>query len=306
MKKIRIILTLVLVLSMSFALAGCGKDEPSTVKAEGTKVEETKVEEKVETVKEDVKEMETEAALSGEVTISGSTSVEKIGLALAEEFMALYPEVEVTYEAIGSSAGVKNANEGVTMIGTASRAIKEKEQAWGMTENVLAFDGIAVAVNPANGAKEITMDQLAGIFKGEITNWSVIGGADESIVVVSREDGSGTRGAFEEIVDFEGALSVEAIIAEGNGNVQTTVAGNEFAIGYISFSTMDDTIKALNVEGAIATTDNVLNGTYPVSRPFNMVFHEANMTEASTAFVEFVLSAEGQVIVSDKGGIPVK
>jgi len=288
MKKI---LGLLLILSMVIGTVGCTKATP--------KVTETK--------KEAVKTEEKESAeLSGKVTISGSTSVEKIGLALAEEFMAMNPKVEVIYEAIGSSAGVKNANEGVTILGTASRSIKEKEKAWGMAETVIAFDGIAIAIHPTNTVTGLTKDQLTAIYKGEITNWSEVGGSDQSIVVVSREDGSGTRGAIEEILDFEGALTAEALIAEGNGNVQTTVAGNEQAIGYISFSTIDDTIKALEVDGAAADVANVINGSYPVSRPFNMVWHEENMNEAARAFVNFILSDEGQIIVEDKGGIKVK
>ncbi len=137
------------------------------------------------------------AEVSGEVTVSGSTSVEKIGLALGDEFMAMYPDVTFTYQGIGSSAGVKNANEKVTMIGTASRNIKDSEKEFGMTEAVLAYDGIAVVVNPAVDVDAMTMEQVQ-IFKGEITDWSEVGGTAGPIAVVSREDGSGTRGAFEE------------------------------------------------------------------------------------------------------------
>lgn len=302
MKKI---LAMLLTMAMVFAFAACSSEEPTTTATDSTPAASTETTSAAAEETTTTTEETATADLSGDVTISGSTSVEKIGLALADEFMALNPDVNVTYEAIGSSAGVKNANEGVTIIGTASRAIKDSEKEWGMTEHVLAFDGIAVAVNPANGVTDITMEQIQGIYKGEITNWSELGGNDEAIVVVSREDGSGTRGAFEEIVEFEGELTVDALIAEGNGNVQTTVAGNPQAIGYISFSTVDDTIKTLNVNGTVATTDNVLNGSYPVSRPFNMVFHDENMTDASNAFVDFVLSAEGQAIVEEKGGIPV-
>ncbi|PKM67553.1 MAG: phosphate-binding protein [Firmicutes bacterium HGW-Firmicutes-2] len=296
MKKL---LALILALSLITVLAGCGTD--TTTEADTTPDTAVETPEATEPVAE-----ATATEIEGTVTISGSTSVEKVGLGLAEEFMALNPSVTVTYESIGSSGGVKNANEGVTMIGTASREIKDTEKEWGMTEAVIAFDGIAVAVNPANGVTEITKDQVAAIYKGEITNWSEVGGADEDIVVVSREDGSGTRGAFEEILDFEGALTVNALIAEGNGNVQTTVASNPQAIGYISFSTINNTIVALKVDGAEATMENVLNQTFPISRPFNIVYHDANLSDAAKAFVEFIFTAEGQAVVEEKGGIPVK
>ncbi len=289
------VFTLIIAAALVLAMTACGSSTNGSNETEtATTTQETTTE-----------EMTGEASdeLSGDVTISGSTSVEKIGLALIEEFMALNPDVTASYEAIGSSGGVKNANEGVTQIGTASRALKEEEKSWGMTAHILAFDGIAVAVNPANAVGDITIEEIQAIYTGEITNWSEVGGADAEIVVVSREDGSGTRGAFEEIVDFEGALTANALIAEGNGNVQTTVAGNENAIGYISFSTIDDTIKALMVGGAEPTTENVVNESYAVSRPFNMVYHDENMTDAATAFVEFALSEEGQAIVEENGGI---
>ena len=241
--------------------------------------------------------------MTGTVTISGSTSVEKVGNALAEEFMALNGGVEVTYQGIGSSGGVKNAKEGTTIIGTASRNLKTEEKTWGLTEIELAYDGIAVIAHPDNGIEELTMEQVKAIYRGEITNWSQVGGADAEIVVVSREDGSGTRGAYEEIVGFEDELKEGALIAEGNGNVQTTVAGNPLAIGYVSFTYINDTVKPLLVDGTAPTVDNVVSGEYGVSRPFMMVYIEDNMTEESQAFVEFALSAEGQDIVEEKGAI---
>lgn len=248
-----------------------------------------------------------EATLTGEVIAGGSTSTKKILEASAEEFMALNPGVTVEYNATGSSDGVKGANEGTYMLGTASRNIKEEEKEWNLTEEVFAFDGIAVIVHPSNeSVSNITMEDIAKIYKGEITNWKDIGGADAPIVVVSREDGSGTRGAFEEIVGFEDELTSAATIAEGNGNVQTTVAGNENAIGYVSFTYIDETIKPLTVEGVEATTDNVLNESYKVSRPFVMIYHDENLTEPAKAFAEFLMSADGQAIVEEEGGIPVK
>lgn len=150
------------------------------------------------------------------------------------------------------------------------------------------------------------MEQVQAIFKGEITDWSDVGGAAGEIVVVSREEGSGTRGAFEELVDFEDALTQNATVVEGNGGVQTTVASNPSSIGYVSFTYIDETVKSMLINGVKATSENVLAGEYGISRPFLMIYHDDNMTDASKAFVEFILSADGQTIVEDKGGIPVK
>lgn len=291
MKKIKSLLGLVLVATVVLSFVGCGKTEPE----EQPKTEVTTPENETET-----------DMLSGEVAVSGSTSVEKIGNAEGEEFTALNADVTFSYEAIGSSAGIKNAHEGVTPIGASSRNLKDEEKAWGMTEVVIAYDGIAVVTHPSNPVKDLTLEQIQGIYKGEITNWSEVGGADQKIVVVSREDGSGTRGAFEELLEFEGALTADAMIAEGNGNVQTTVAGNEQAIGYVSLTTMDETVKAVLVNGIEATVENVLAETYKISRPFLMVYHEENMTPVTKAFIDFILSEEGQAIVTENHGIPVK
>lgn len=257
------------------------------------------------TTKSAVPADDSSATVSGEVTISGSTSVEKIGIALGDEFMAMYPDVKFTYQSIGSSAGVKNANEGVSMIGTASRNIKDSEKEFGLTEQILAYDGIAVVVNPAVTVDGLTMEQVQKIFLGEIKNWSQLGGEDKVIVVVSRENGSGTRGAFEEIVDYEDMLRADALIAEGNGNVQTTVASNPNAIGYVSFTYIDETVKPIMIDGGEPTVASVLNGTYPISRPFNIIYHEANLSDAAKAFLEFTLSDIAKEIIEEKGGIAV-
>ena len=277
-------LTFILIAALTFALIGCGKSETGEVEETGNET----------------------AVLAGVVDISGSTSVEKIGVAIAEEFMALNPETKVTYESIGSSSGIKNANDGVTKIGASSRSLKDAEKAWGLTEVIIAYDGVAVVVNPANGVENLTVEQVRAIYKGEITNWSEVGGENNEIVVVSREDGSGTRGAFEEIVGYEGELTSKALIAEGNGNVQTTVATNPQAIGFISFSTIDSTIKPLKINDAEATPANVLAEKYPVARPFIMMYNPSNIDEVSKAYLDFALSAEGQSIVEKNGGIKVK
>jgi phosphate transport system substrate-binding protein len=278
-------------LALSVFLVACSSGEEAPVT--DTPVTETPV-------TEEPKE------LSGPLTLSGATSVEKVGLGLIEEFMALNPGVVGTYESIGSSGGVKNAVDGVTQIGTSSRDLKDEEKAWGLEELTIAYDGIAVIVNPANPVEDLTVEQITKIYKGEITNWKEVGGNDEEIVVVSREDGSGTRGAFEELLDFEGQLTQNALIAEGNGNVQSTVAGNPKAIGYVSFSSLDNTIKPLKVEGVEPIAEDVINGTYKISRPFIFVYKEENLTEPAKAFLDFVMSEEGQNIIEENGAIRVK
>ena len=285
MKKLSIAMLITL---LSFALVtGCSNN--------GGSIEENKTDTETGTT-----------TVSGEIVAGGSTSTKNIMEATLDEFTALNPDVTAEYNATGSSDGVKNADSGVYQIGTASRNIKEEEKALNLTEKIFAYDGIAAIVNPANEIKDITVEQLAQIYKGEITNWKDLGGEDAQIVVVSREDGSGTRGAFEEIVGFEEKLTANATIAEGNGNVQSTVAENENAIGYVSFTYINDTIKALTVEGVEATTDNVLNETYKVSRPFVMVYQDDNLNDAGKAYIEFLMGEEGQAIVEEEGGIPVK
>lgn len=299
MKQIKRILSVVLILSLVITLAACSEKESTNTKDKGQVDSQSNKETDTAT------EGGSNVILTGEVTVSGSTSVEKIGNATGEEFAALNPGVTFTYEGIGSSAGVKNANDKVTNIGTASRSLKTSEEEYGLTVQVIAYDGIAVVVHPDNGIDGLSMEQLTQIYKGDITNWSEVGGVDEMIAVVSREDGSGTRGAFEELVDFEEALTADALLKDGNGNVQATVAQNPQAIGYVSFTYLDDSVKGIEIDGVLPTVDNVLNGSYPISRPFLMMYHEDNMTDASSAYIEFIMSKEGQDIVESKGGIRV-
>ncbi len=311
MKNSKKIMALMLTIIMILAFSGCGSKSTQSEASKDQKSSETNTVQnkedtnKAEANKEVDKEVDKEEKISGSITISGSTSVEKIGNALAEEFMALNPDVDVTYESIGSSNGIKNAKDGVTMIGTASRNLKTKEKDWGLTEVAIAYDGVAVITHPDNTIEALTKDQVMAIYKGEITNWSSVGGKDEEIVVVSREDGSGTRGAFEEIVGFENELTKDALIAKGNGNVQTTVAKNPKAIGYVSFTYINDTIKPLKIDDVEPTSDNVIAGDYSISRPFLMLYKSENMTKGSKVFMDFTLSSEGQNIVEEKGGIRV-
>ncbi|WP_414151479.1 phosphate ABC transporter substrate-binding protein [Acetobacterium carbinolicum] len=246
----------------------------------------------------------TSDAISGEINGGGSTSVLKVIDAAGSEFTALNPEVKFTYSGTGSSDGIKGATAGTYSFGCASRDLKTEEKG-SLTELVFAFDGIAVVVNPANTVTNLTTEQVQKIYMGEITNWSEVGGADAPIVVVSREDGSGTRGAFEEMVKFEEKLKPDATIKEGNGNVQSTVAGNENSIGYVSLTFVDKTVKAIDIDGVKATVDNVKNKTYKISRPFLAMYDKSKVDDATLAFLDFLMTKDGQAIVEEHGGISV-
>lgn len=237
------------------------------------------------------------------ISISGSTSVGPLMAKEAESFKQNNSNVNIEIQEIGSSAGIKNVISGVSEIGMASRDLKPEEKSE-VAETTICYDGIALVVNPKNKATDLTMDEIKDIYTGKITNWKEVGGADAPIVVVSREDGSGTRAAFEELVGYKAEeLLVSSTIAEGNGSVKTTVATNENAIGFVSFETIDDTVTPLTVAGVKATPDNVLNKTYPLSRPFIVVYKEGGLSTEGKALIDFILSDVGQQIVEEKGGI---
>lgn len=243
--------------------------------------------------------------LSGTVVITGSTSVEKILNDMIDEFQALNPDVTINYTGTGSSAGIADTLAGSNDLGASSREVTDEEKSDSLKEVVWAYDGMAVITNPANPIKDISLENLAKIYSGEVTNWNQIGGNDSPIVLVSREGASGTRSAFEELIKLEdaGGLTEDATVVEGNGNVQITVAGNENAIGYVSFSFMDDTVKALTVAQTEPTAENVKAGNYPLSRPFLFVYNEEKYTPQAKAFIEFTQSDEGQSFVEKHGGI---
>ncbi|MEH6944326.1 phosphate ABC transporter substrate-binding protein [Bacillus sp. JJ722] len=238
------------------------------------------------------------------ISISGSTSVGP----LAEKLAVKYKEKDnanIEINQIGSSAGISNAINGVSEIGMSSRDLKEEEKA--LNEVVIAYDGIVVVTHPSNKVKNLTMEQVKQIFTGEVTNWSELGGDDMEIVVVSREDGSGSRDAFQEIVGYSsGELVRSAIIASGNGNIKTTVANNKHAVGFISFEYVDDSISTIDIDGVEATAENVLQQKYKLSRPFLFVYKDGNLTKAGQQFIDFILSEDGQRIAAEAGAIPVK
>lgn len=223
------------------------------------------------------------------ITMNGSTSVESF----VKETLA--PQIktdlgyDVEYQATGSSDGIKAAMEGTADFGTSSRDLKDDETS--LDSLVMAHDGIAVITNKENGVSDLTLEQVSQIFKGEITNWSEVGGEDASIVVVSREDGSGTRSAMEELAGFENELVDGATIADGNGNVASTVAENPNAIGYVSFTTLEDntdTVNGVKIDGAKPTPVNVKDGIYPLSRPFLLVYQDANLSDSAREVLEWI------------------
>lgn len=196
------------------------------------------------------------AGLSGSISMAGSTSMEKLSNALAESFMAKYPGVTVTAEFTGSGAGVEAVAAGSVDIGNASRNLTEEEKAGGVAENIVAIDGIAVVTDPANTASGLTREQLSGIYTGEIKNWKDAGGADQAIVVVGREAGSGTRGAFEELLEIEDQCAY-ANELDSTGAVMAKVAATPGAIGYVSLDVIDDTVKTLSIDEVEPTVENI-------------------------------------------------
>lgn len=242
------------------------------------------------------------ADLSGKITLAGSTSMEKLANAMAEAFMEKYPNVTVAPEFTGSGAGLESLAKGTVDIGDASRALSDDEKAGGAVENIVAIDGIAVITDSENAVSDITSEQLAQIYTGEITKWSDLGGADEQIVVIGREAGSGTRDAFEELNDVKDACKYAQEL-DSTGAVLAKVAATPGAIGYVSLDVVDDTVKALQLNSVDATEDNILAGTYVLQRPFVM----ATMGEISEqndlvkAFFDFIHSEEGQQVITSVG-----
>lgn len=250
---------------------------------------------------------ETTADLSGSISMVGSTSMEKLANALSEAFMEEYPDVTVTAEFVGSGAGIEAVTNGTADIGNSSRSLKDEEKAAGVVENVVAIDGIAVCVDPANEVADLTKEQLTNIYNGTITNWKEVGGADEPIIVIGREAGSGTRGAFEELVDLKDACKY-ANELDSTGAVIAKVASTPGAIGYASLDALDDSVKALSLEGVEATAENIKAGNYFLSRPFVMATKGeiSEQNDLVQAWFDFVLGDEGQQVASEVGLITVK
>lgn len=247
-----------------------------------------------------------EAKLSGTIKMAGSTSMEKLANALSESFMAENPKVSVTAEFIGSSAGIEAVTSGSSNIGNSSRALKDSEKSAGIAENIVAIDGIAVIVNKGS-AEELTKDQLVSIYKGETKNWSDVGASGGAIVVVGREAGSGTRDAFEEILELKNECAY-ANELDSTGAVMAKVASTPGAIGYVSLDVLDDSVTALKIDGVEPTEQNIKDDKYLLSRPFIMATKGeiSQQNKLVKAWFDYIESDAGQKIIQKVGLITVK
>lgn len=236
--------------------------------------------------------------LQGTIQIAGSTSVQPLSEELAQAFMAMNPGVSISVAGGGSGAGITAAQSGTADIGASSRELNGEEKG-SVTEHLIALDGIAVVVHPDNPVTELKGEQIKAIFSGEITNWQEVGGNDAPIIIFRREDGSGTLGAFVELtLGEDGSISEKALQQNSNGAMRTAIAGEPNAIGFISFGYLDKTIKAVKVEGIEATVDNIKAGSYKLARPF-LYLTQGEPSGVVKAFIDFVLSQEGQMIVAE-------
>lgn len=240
--------------------------------------------------------------LSGSVTLAGSTSMEKLANAMNEAFMEKYPNVSATAEFTGSSAGIESLAAGSVDIGDASRALSDDEKGQGIVENIVAIDGIAVITDTDNTITDIKSEDLAKVYTGEITNWKDLGGKDEQIVVIGREAGSGTRDAFEELMDVKDSCKYAQEL-DSTGAVLAKVAATPGAIGYVSLDVLDDTVNGLKINSVEPTEENILAGTYVLQRPFVMATKGeiSEQSEQVQAYFDFINSEDGQNVIKSVG-----
>ena len=290
MKKL-IAMALAGVLALSMAACGAQSTETTATTAAAT------------TAAAETTEAAAEAAkLSGTVTLAGSTSMQKLCEAMIESFEEAYPDITVTAEYTGSGAGLESLVGGKTDIGNASRALKDGEKDSGAVENIVAIDGIAVITHTSNTVSILNAQQLTDIYTGKITNWVDLGGTDEAIVVLGREAGSGTRGAFEELLDVADQCAYAQEL-DSTGGVLAKVASTPGSIGYVSLDVVDGTVKALSLDGVEPTEENIVAGSYKLSRPFVMAtlgtIEEQN--DLVKTWFNYVQSDEGQAVIKAMG-----
>lgn len=241
---------------------------------------------------------------SGTVSTDGSTSMEKVIGILGESYMEENSGVTFTYNPTGSGSGIKAAQDGTCDIGLASRHLKDEEKAGGLVETVLAYDGIAMIVNNENTVTDLTVEQIEKIYTGAITNWSEVGGNDSEIVLIGREAGSGTRDGFESVTDTEDACKYRQELTS-TGAVITAVASNPDAIGYASLASVNDTVKALSVNGIAPSESTIKDGTYAIQRPFVLVTKEGSaLSETAQDFFDYITSAEANELITSAGVVP--
>ena len=301
------LLALLMSLTMTAALIGCGSAD-QTASAETAETTEA-TEETTEDTVDDTASGEAEATeeapaadLSGTISLAGSTSMEKLCEAMSESFMETYPGVTVTVEYTGSGAGLESLASGSVDIGNSSRHLKDEEVAGGAVENVVAIDGIAVIVDPANSVSDIPADKLAAIYKGEITNWSELGGNDEAIVVIGRESGSGTRDAFEELLEVKDACKYAQEL-DSTGGVKAKVSATPGAIGYVSLDVVDESIKAVSIDSVEPTEANIIAGDYLLSRPFVMATNGeiSAQNDLVKGWFDYISSDAGKDVIKSVG-----
>ena len=292
MKKV---ISIALIAMLVVAMAGCSQSQPAVTTAAPA-----------ETAAQTAAAPQTEApaALSGTVATDGSTSMEKVIGALGEAFMEANSGVNFTYNPTGSGSGITAVSEGRCDIGLSSRALKDSEVESGLVGTVLAYDGIAVIVNPANTVEDLDIETIAKIYTGEITNWSEVGGADAEIVLVGREAGSGTRSGFEELTETVDKCKYRQELTS-TGDVITAVAQNPDAIGYASLASVKDSVKALKVAGVTPSEETVKDGTYLIQRPFVLVTKEGvALSPVAQAFFDYATKGQANDIITASGVVP--
>ena len=293
MKKVIALILVFALMAVGFAACGSKDDQSGSGATAGTDAGSNT----------NTGDTNTEKNLSGVVNTDGSTSMEKVVLALSESFMGTNKDVQVNYSGTGSGTGIQSVIDGTCDIGLSSRELKDEEVANGAVAHIVALDCVAVLVNPANPVADLTVEQIAKIFTGEISNWSELGGSDSPIAIIGREAGSGTRGAFEEIV---GVVDECAYTNEltSTGDVIANVASNPNAIGYASLSAVDDSVSAVKVGGVECTEDAVKDGSYAIQRPFVMVTKEGvELSAEAQAFLDYAMSAEAAEIIAIAGAV---
>ena len=280
MKKI---IALVLTALLALSLVACGSE---------SKTDDTKTDDQP-------------AALTGTVSTDGSTSMEKVIGALSESFMAQNSGVTVNYNPTGSGSGITAVQGGTCDIGLSSRALKDEERSAGLKETVLAYDGIAIIVHPDNPVSDLSVEQLAKLYTGEITNWKDVGGNDAEVVLIGREAASGTRDGFESITGTKDKCQYRQELTS-TGDVITAVSQNPDAIGYASLASVKDSVKALNVDGVTPSEATVKDGSYKVQRPFVLVTMEGKeLSPAAQAFFDYAISSDAASIIAKAGAVAV-
>ena len=284
MKKF-IALLLAAVLTLALAACGSKNDTNTDANADNTNDDSTKT------------------AITGTVATDGSTSMEKVIGALSESFMANNADATVTYNPTGSGSGITAVQEGTCDIGLSSRTLKDEEKAAGLKETILAYDGIAIIVHPDNPVSDLTIEQIAQLYTGEVTNWKDVGGNDAQVVLIGREAASGTRDGFESITGTKEKCQYRQELTS-TGDVITAVSQNPDAIGYASLASIKDSVKALNVDGVTPSEDTVKDGSYKVQRPFVLVTAEGKaLTPVAQAFFDYAVSSDAAAIIAKAGAV---